>query len=168
MTTTKKKVAATAAFLSATLLAGAPLRGGMVGMGAPDPGLSRVADAYAAAMRAGDAAAAAALYGDEAVEMPPGKPPIRGRAAIEAYYRGLFETCRFTEFELNHWELRADGDVGYAAGNSRQTLQPGTGAPTSDSGKYLVVLKRTGGAWKVAYAIYNSDRVGQAPSGSAR
>jgi hypothetical protein len=27
-----------------------------------------------------------------------------------------------------------------------------------ETGKYVVVLKRTGGAWKVAYAIYNSDQ----------
>ena len=27
----------------------------------------------------------------------------------------------------------------------------------NDTGKYTVVLKRVGGAWKVAYAIYNSD-----------
>ena len=27
----------------------------------------------------------------------------------------------------------------------------------NDTGKYTVILKRTGGAWKVAYAIYNSD-----------
>ena len=26
-----------------------------------------------------------------------------------------------------------------------------------DTGKYVVILKRTGGSWKVAYAIYNSD-----------
>jgi hypothetical protein len=31
-------------------------------------------------------------------------------------------------------------------------------APLKDSGKYTVIVKRVGGAWKVAYAIYNSDQ----------
>ena len=159
MTTTKKKVAATTALLSATLLAGAPLRGGMVGMETSDTGISKVAEAYTAAMLAGDAAAAAALYQDDAIEMPPGKPPVRGRAAIEAYYRELFSGCRFTGFTLTHEELRAAGDVGYAVGVSRVTLRPGGGPPVHDTGKYLVVLKRAGTAWKVAYAIHNEDQL---------
>jgi uncharacterized protein (TIGR02246 family) len=165
MTKTKKKAVATTALLSATLLAGAPLRGGMVGMETPDPGISKVAKAYAAAMLAGDAAAAAALYRDDAIEMPPGKPPIRGRAAIEAYYRELFSRCRFTDFTLTHEELRAAGDVGYAVGVSRVTLAPAGGPPVHDTGKYLVVLKRSGGGWRVAYTIHNGDQTPAAAPG---
>jgi len=147
----------TAGWVSVMMLA--PVRGGMVGMAAPpqDPAIRQVADAYAAAMRAGDAAAAAAVYRDDAVEMPPGVPPIQGKAAIEQYFRGMFGSCRFTEFTLSHTELRASGDVAFAAGTSRARLTPNGGPPVEDSGKYLVVLKRTGGAWKVAYSIHNSD-----------
>jgi ketosteroid isomerase-like protein len=105
----------------------------------------------------------ASLYREDAVEMPPGKPPVPGRTAIEAYYREFFSTCRFTDFALTHSELRAEGDVGYVVGTSRQTLSPGGGAPLHDTGKYLVVLKRTGGEWKVAYAIYNVDHVPAPP-----
>lgn len=137
----------------------APVRGGMVGMPAPaqDPAIRQVADAYTAAMLAGDAAAAAALYRDDAIEMPPGVPPIQGRAAIEQYFRGMFGGCRFTEFALSHAELRASGDVAFAAGTSRATVTPNGGPSVTEAGKYLVVLKRTGGAWKVAYSIHNSD-----------
>jgi len=136
-----------------------PVRGGMVGMPAPaqDPAIRAVADAYQAAMLAGDAAAAAAVYRDDAVEMPPGVPPIQGRAAIEQYFRGMFGSCRFTEFTLSHTELRASGDVAFAAGTSPARLTPNGGPPVEASGKYLVVLKRTGGAWRVAYSIHNSD-----------
>jgi hypothetical protein len=38
-----------------------------------------------------------------------------------------------------------------------------------DTGKYIVMLKRTGGAWKIAYAIHNSDRPSMMPgSGASR
>src|SRR5689334_9145524 len=91
-----------AGWVSAALLA--PVRGGMVGMpgtSAQDPAIREVADAYTAAMLAGDAAAAAAVYRDDAVEMPPGVPPIQGKGAIEQYFRGMFGGCRFTAFTLS-------------------------------------------------------------------
>lgn len=135
----------------------APVRGGMVGVPSTDAGIQRVADAYQSAMLAGDAAAAAALYREDAIEMPPNHAPVQGRAAIEKYYRDMFGTCRFTVFALNHTELRAAGDFGYAVGTSRQTVAPAGRAPVDDAGKYLVVLQRMGGDWKVAYAMYNSD-----------
>lgn len=155
----KRSERRTAPWISAALMV-VPLRGGMVGMPGPDPEIAKVADAYAAAMLAGDASAAASLYAEDGVEMPPGKPPIRGRAAIEGYYRGLFAGCKFSEFVLTHTELRAAGDVGWAAGTSRSTLVPGGAAPVQDAGKYLVVLKHADGRWKVMYSIYNSDRPG--------
>jgi uncharacterized protein (TIGR02246 family) len=111
-------------------------------------------------MRAGDAKGVAAVFGDDATEMPPGVAPARGRAAIEAYYRGLFGTCRFTTFELTETDSRVAGDVGYLVGTWRIAVSaaaPGGSVAHDETGKFLVVLKRTDNAWKVAYAIYNGD-----------
>ena len=146
----------TMTWIPAVLMVLAPLRGGMVGVAAPDPEILKVADAYAAAMRAGDAAAAASVFADDAVEMPPGRPPVRGRSAIEAYYTGLFGSVRFLAFTLFHTEVRVSGDVAYVTGTSRQTVAVGD-ARHEESGKYLVVLKRMGGNWKVAHAAYSGD-----------
>jgi uncharacterized protein (TIGR02246 family) len=145
---------AAAVLISGAMLTGAPLRGGMVGMaGASADALRRVADAYAAAMRAADASAAASVFAEDGTDMPPGSGPVRGRAAIESYYRGLFGSCRFASFELTETESRITGDVGFIAGVSKVAIAGGPAA----SGKYLVVLKRAGDAWKVAYAIHNDD-----------
>jgi len=35
-----------------------------------------------------------------------------------------------------------------------------------DTGKYIVMLKRTGGDWKIAYAIHASDRPSTMPPGT--
>jgi ketosteroid isomerase-like protein len=147
-------VIGTLALLLAAAVAGAPLRGGMIGMaGSAAPDLTRVADAFAAAMRAGDAKAAAAVFADDGTDMPPGSGPVRGHAAIEAYYRGLFGACRFAAFDLTETESRISGEVGYIAGVARVAV---AGRP-AESGKYLVVLKRSAEGWKVAYAIHNDD-----------
>jgi uncharacterized protein (TIGR02246 family) len=123
-------------------------------------GIQQVADAYVKANLAGDANAVAALYTDDAVEMPPNQPMIKGRAAIQQYYEKLFGGgVKMTAFTLTHLETRGTGDSGYDVGTYQQNMsQPSPAPPASDSGKYIVILRQSGGAWKVAYAIYNSDQ----------
>ena len=106
---------------------------------------------------AGDAKAIAALYTDDAVEMPPNTPLIKGKAALEQYYVKQFAAGKISKFSLTHLETRATGDSGYDIGTFTQTIAPAKGAAMNDSGKYVVILKRVGGAWKVSNAIYNSD-----------
>jgi uncharacterized protein (TIGR02246 family) len=149
--------------LAAAALSAEPVRGGMVGVAGDEAALRRVADAYAAAIRAGDAGAVAAVFADDAVEMPPGHPAIRGREAIAAYYRELFANVRFVEFALAHDDVRSLGDFAFLAGSSRQTIEAG-GGRHSDTGKYLVVLRRVGGTWKVVDASYSAD--GPCPPGA--
>jgi uncharacterized protein (TIGR02246 family) len=127
---------------------------------ASDPAIRQVADNYVKASLAGDGKAIAALYADDALEMPPNQPTIKGRAAIEGYYTKLMSGgTKMGSFTLTHIESRASGNSGYDVGTYQQSMTPaGATAPVKDSGKYVVILKRTGGAWKVAYAIYNSDQ----------
>jgi uncharacterized protein (TIGR02246 family) len=125
-----------------------------------DAAIKQVADAYVKATLAGDAKGIAALYTDDAVEMPPNQPMIKGKPAIEQYYQQqLAGGVKFTSFSLNHIESRAMGDTGYDVGTYDQSLTPPGGQATTDTGKYAVILKRVGGAWKVAYAIYSSDKM---------
>jgi uncharacterized protein (TIGR02246 family) len=134
-----------------------------------DAAITRVADAYVKATLAGDAKAVAALYTEDAVEMPPNQPLIKGRAAIQQHYEKLFAGgMKIGRFTLDHLETRAMGDAGYDVGTYQQNLTPpSVSAPLDDSGKYIVVLKRIGRDWKVAYAIYSSDRPMETP-GSRR
>lgn len=117
-----------------------------------------IADAYVKASLAGDVKAIVALYTDDAVEMPPNEPPVKGRAAIEQYYQKQFGSAKMGSFTLTHLDTRASGDTGYDVGTYQQALTlPGSTSPVNESGKYVVILKRAAGTWKVAYAIYNSD-----------
>lgn len=122
-----------------------------------DAALKAVADQYVKATLAGDAKTIAALYTEDAVEMPPNHPPVKGRTAIGQYYEKQFGAGKIANFSLEHVETRSAGDTGYDVGTYRQNITPTGGQAISDTGKYVVILKRTAGAWKVAYAIYNSD-----------
>jgi uncharacterized protein (TIGR02246 family) len=130
------------------------------GRGEGGDAIRAVADAYVKASLAGDAKAIAALYTEDAIEMPPNQPMIKGRAGILQYYQKEFGSgMTMNSFTLSHIESQATGDRGYDVGTYQQSVTPkGAASPVTDSGKYTVILKRVGGAWLVAYAIYNSDQ----------
>jgi uncharacterized protein (TIGR02246 family) len=117
-----------------------------------------VADLYTKATMAGDAKAIAMLYTEDAVEMPPNQPIVKGRAAIQQYYEKQFAGGKIARFALSHLETRAVGDTGYDVGTYRQNVTPTGAKAFDDTGKYAVILKRGPAGWKVAYAIYSSDR----------
>lgn len=125
-----------------------------------------VADQYVKATVAGDAKSIAALYTEDAVEMPPNQSLVKGRAAIQQYYEQQFAGGKIARFTLSHVETRAVGDSGYDVGTYRQNVTPTGGTAFDDTGKYVVILKRGTAGWKVAYAIYSSDR--PPPTGPSR
>lgn len=120
--------------------------------------VTSVADRYAKAVLAADAKAVAALYTADAVEMPPNQPTVKGRSAIQQYYEKLFGAGKTARFTLTHLETQAAGDTAYDVGTYQQSIMPAGAAGMDDTGKYVVILKRVDGEWRVAYAIYNSDR----------
>ena len=120
--------------------------------------ITAIADRYAKAMLAADAAAIGGLYTADAVEMPPNQPSVKGRSAIQQYYEKQFAAGKIARFTLTHTETRAVGDTAYDVGTYEQSIVPTGAAGVDDTGKYVVILKRTGGEWRVGYAIYNSDR----------
>lgn len=138
--------------IAVTVAAALVVTGIVQGQGKTDPALSKLAADWAAAFNAKDAAKIASLYADDAVVMPPNQPMVKGRANIEAHFKGEIQQGA-TNFQLNPVESAISGSQAFEAGTSTLTLPGGQ----TDSGKYLVVLKRVGNDWKIAYDIYNSD-----------
>jgi len=128
-----------------------------------DPAVVQRADAYAAAVLAGDPTRIAAFYTDDGIEMMPGREWVQGRNAIQKLHQELCGgPVKITGFSFTHLESSIVGDTAYDVGTYRQTMTaPGAPGPIEDVGKYVAILKRNGGEWKAAYAIYNSDRGGK-------
>jgi uncharacterized protein (TIGR02246 family) len=157
-------VAAAVVFFVVTVTGGAGLSPAPAGAGqargnAVDA-IKAVADAYVKAALAGDAKGVAALYAEDAIEMPPHQPMIKGRAAIQQYYEKEFSAgMKMNTFTVTHLDAQAMGDRGYDVGTYQQSVTPkGMTDAQNDTGKYTVILKQTAGAWQIAYAIYNSDQ----------
>ena len=127
--------------------------------------IKQVFDDYIVAGNAGDAAAIAVCFTDDAILMPPNAPAVVGREAIQSSFQTGFErrpTSKFTvKTTLEVLEVEVAGDWAFirAAGTFTRTPKAG-GEPIRDTNtnKGLNIFKRQpDGAWKIHRLIYNSD-----------
>lgn len=104
-----------------------------------------------------DWAADAALYSEEAVELPPNGAPIRGLAAITA---GRAQVGRVLDFTLNIVEIDGSGDLAYAWNSySLTSVLSGAAEAITVTGRALVILrKQPDGSWVMHRVIWNSDQ----------
>ncbi len=106
----------------------------------------------------GDADLLISLYADEPVLMPQDHPAIFGKEAIRAIYQMVLKDFRF-ESDGKLIEIETCGDWGYFWSTYTLTGTPKAGGnPIQSTGKSVFIVKRqTGGAWKIARLIDNSD-----------
>jgi uncharacterized protein (TIGR02246 family) len=111
------------------------------------PELARVLTDYETGWKAGDGAGLAKLFTEDGFVLTGGRPPIKGRAAIEKQYSGGGQPL-----SLRAIAYATQGDVGYIIGGfSRESGQP-------DSGKFTLTLRKTGtGQWLIVSDMDNSN-----------
>ena len=116
--------------------------------------------AFTKAILAGDAAALAALYADDAVLAMPGMPAARGAKAIAELFAGLVKDTKITEFVLTDSRFETSGHLSAGWGRYKMTMVPKAGgAPTTETGTYCGVATEKGGVWK-----YVSDNAAADPA----
>jgi ketosteroid isomerase-like protein len=112
-----------------------------------------VAAAWVKAFDAGDAAAVAALYAEDAHSMPPGAGTVSGRAAIESYWRqDIGPGGVVTKLTPN--DSIAQGDLLHVDGAYEVTAKEGA---TLAKGQYQQLWKRIDGQWKVQHEMWRLD-----------
>lgn len=97
--------------------------------------LDRVLREYERAWRAGDASALASLFAEDGFVLQSNRPPIRGRAAIQAAY----ESQGGGPLRLRALAFSAGDTIGYIIGAY------GFGNTPGDTGKFTLTLRRTPG-----------------------
>ena len=112
------------------------------------PELARVLTDYEAGWRAGDGGALSRLFAEDGFVLSNGAPPVRGRAAIQRYYKGPGGPLALRAFAF-----ATEGPVGYIIGGfSRQEGQP-------DIGKFTLTLRKGGeGRWLIVSDMDNGNR----------
>lgn len=115
--------------------------------------------ASAASMMGGDIEKAFAFYADDAIEMAPNEPMIKGKEAIRTWINEMMKSgITFSAVAFTPTDVQAAGNVAYEIGTYDMTMTiPGMGE-TKDNGKYIAVWKmQSDRSWKVAAEIWNTD-----------
>jgi len=117
--------------------------------------IEKLNDVWTAAFNKGDAAAVAALYTEDAYVLPPGSAMVKGRAAIEAFWRQAAQQmadAKLTTIDVLPLGRSAAREVGTV------TLKTKSQPPQEVVGKYVVVWRKVGRDWKLATDIWNTDK----------
>ncbi|HET7182145.1 MAG TPA: DUF4440 domain-containing protein [Candidatus Limnocylindrales bacterium] len=124
------------------------------------PDIDQGRSAFTAAMRRGDAAAAASIYADDATLLAPAADVVRGRGAIERFWQTGVETG-ITEVELVALDVQRSGELAFEVGRYALRLAPEAGSPVVERGRYLIVHRiEADGHWRRAAEMFSSDAEG--------
>jgi uncharacterized protein (TIGR02246 family) len=117
--------------------------------------IEKLNDVWTVAFNKGDAAAVAALYTEDAYVLPPGSAMVKGRAAIEAFWRQAAQQmsdAKLTTVDVLPLGRSAAREIGTV------TLKTKSQPPQEVVGKYVVVWRKIGRDWKLATDIWNTDK----------
>lgn len=114
-------------------------------------------DVFVSTYLAGDGAALAALYTEDAAVLPPGGSRVDGREAIGAFWQGAMDSGLRLE-KLEVLEVIESGDQAVDVGLAYLTAPDGSGGTSSLVAKYMVVWQRgADGVWRLQRDMWNAD-----------
>ena len=102
-------------------------------------------------VNAGDAAAVASNYADDAAIHPPGAKRLDGKQAIQAYWQAGID-AGLSDVSIVATSVDVHGQTSVSVG----TLS-GKMGDADLVGKYIVIGKKTGAGWKIHHDIWNFD-----------
>jgi uncharacterized protein (TIGR02246 family) len=116
-----------------------------------EQGNARFVEAY----KAGDAAAIAALYSEDARMLPPDATEVAGRQAIQQLWQSWLDSG-LKDLTLEAVDVEASGDLAYEVGKFSIQAPAANNTMATATGNYLVVWKRAeGGDWQLHVDTWN-------------
>ena len=110
--------------------------------------------AFMQAFARADAEALSMLYTEDAQLLPANSDFVTGRDAIRRFWGGVME-MGIAKVALQSESVESCGDTAYEVG--RYTLETAAGE-AADTGKYVLIWKHQGGAWRAHRDIWTTSR----------
>jgi uncharacterized protein (TIGR02246 family) len=117
--------------------------------------IQKLNDKWTTAFNKGDAAAVAAMYAEDAYVLPPGGEMVKGRGAIEAFWKQTAQQvgdAKLVTVDVLPLGRRGAREIGTV------TLQTKAQPPQQLVGKYVVVWQKARGRWLLATDIWNWNK----------
>ena len=121
--------------------------------------LEKATSAFHQALRTNDAEGLFAYVADDVLMMPPNEAPVRGKAAMQRWYRTFLSEFRTTRLILADREVTVSNTWATELGQYEWGLQPRAGGDlVVDKGNYMQIWKRArDGSWRFFREIWNSS-----------
>ena len=99
------------------------------------------------------------FWTDDAVVLPPGLPPILGKAALCQFVESSLQVPGFRiTWSTDEAVLSPDGQFAYLLGNNAVTMDDPTGEPVTTKGRAVTIWRRgADGEWRCAVDIWNAE-----------
>jgi uncharacterized protein (TIGR02246 family) len=125
---------------------------------AAQSGIDSLNQAFVAAVAARDTDGVVAFYAEDATILPQGMKRAEGPSGVRAVYADFFKMPGLV-FEAHSDKITTadSGELAVDVGTYTMKWQDAKGKEMSDTGKYVTVLKKEGGAWKIVVDTFNSD-----------
>lgn len=125
----------------------------------PETQVRNVIAAFQEAYQAGDVDKLMSLYADDVISLPPGRPKMEGKAALQADFEMLYQDFTLKQDTFKVVDLQVNGDTAFRRAEWTQTLTPKAGGEAIvETGKCMVGFKKVGSEWKIAWEIWNTDK----------
>lgn len=130
----------------------------MNGPTADEAAFNKMIRDYLEAFNDGDATRVASHWAEDGVHQPPMGPEIRGRAALEEFYRQSFETMKAKLSDYKN-EYRIEGNHVFVRENFTVTIQmPGEEAISVPGKGLWIGRKEADGDWRSFWALARIDQ----------
>ena len=109
-------------------------------------------------VKAKNAEVLASTYSPDAVSMPENSPPVKGHDAIKKFNEDFL---KLPQVEMtgatDDVTFSDDGTMAYATGHYSASWADAKGKKVTEDGKYLNVLKKVDGKWKVVADAFSGN-----------
>lgn len=121
--------------------------------------LMRLSREWSQVAGSGDLERTLSYWADDAVMMPPGQPPIRGKAAIRKFVESSASIPGFSvKWEPLEAHVSASGDMAYLIERNQFSFRDPSGSVVTESNKVVTVWrKQRDGTWKNVIDMWNAD-----------
>lgn len=121
--------------------------------------LMRLSSEWSEVAGSGDVEATLAYWADDAIMMPPGQPPLRGKDAIRRFVEATGSIPGFSvRWEPLEAHVAPSGDFAYLIERNQFSYEDSTGAQVTESNKVVTVWrKEPDGSWKNVVDMWNAD-----------
>ena len=104
----------------------------------------------------GDIESSLKLYDEDCYTLAPGMKLMKGHSDLRGLYKAILESLVHMENEPIDIQFSENGDMCYMIASYHMVLK-GPEGNVDDIGKFLGVLRKMSGEWKMVAICYNSD-----------